>query len=107
MDRRRHRRVLAQVQGFLLGTSHEIEVVTLDLLAGGARFNCDIEVYFRKVIRVRLVIPGASTFRTCDQPNLVNLSSSWTNTKRQKAAVTHNRMAARNRLRSRLRLRLR
>ena len=58
MDRRKHRRVPAQVQGFLLGNSHEIEAVTLDLSVGGARFDCDIEVYAGKVIRVRLVIPG-------------------------------------------------
>ena len=58
IDRRKHRRVPAQVQGFLLGNSHEIEAVTLDLSVGGARFECDIEVYPGKVIRVRLVIPG-------------------------------------------------
>jgi len=59
MNRRKHRRVPAQVQGFLLGNSHEIEAITLDLSVGGARFDCDIEVYPGKVIRVRLVIPGA------------------------------------------------
>ncbi len=58
-ERRQHRRVPAQLQGFLLGNSHEIEAVTLDLSVGGARFDCDIEVYPGKVIRVRLVIPGA------------------------------------------------
>jgi hypothetical protein len=59
MDRRKHRRVPAQVPGFLLGNSHEIEAITLDLSVGGARFECDLEVYPGKVIRVRLVIPGA------------------------------------------------
>jgi len=59
MERRQYRRVPAQVQGFLLGNSHEIEAVTLDLSVGGARFDCDLEVYPGKVIRVRLVIPGA------------------------------------------------
>jgi len=59
MDRRAHRRVPAQLQGFLLGNSHEIEAVTLDLSIGGARFDCDLEVYPGKMIRVRLVIPGA------------------------------------------------
>jgi hypothetical protein len=59
MDRRKHRRVPAQVPGFLLGNSHEIEAITLDISVGGARFDCDIEVYPGKVIRVRLVIPGA------------------------------------------------
>ena len=58
MDRRKHRRVPAQVQGFLLGNSHAIEAVTLDLSIGGARFDCDIQVYPGKVIRVRPVIPG-------------------------------------------------
>ena len=59
MERRQHRRVPAQLQGFLLGNSHEIEAVTLDLSVGGARFDCDLEVYPGKVIRVRLFIPGA------------------------------------------------
>ena len=59
MDRRAHRRVPAQLQGFLLGNSHEIEAVTLDLSIGGARFDCDLKVYPGKVIRVRLVNPGA------------------------------------------------
>jgi hypothetical protein len=59
MERRQHRRVPVQLQGFLLGNSHEIAAVTLDLSVGGARFDCDIEVYPGKVIRVRLIIPGA------------------------------------------------
>ena len=59
MERRQHRRVPVQVQGFLLGNSHETEAVTLDLSVGGARFDCDLEVYPGKVIRVRLVLPGA------------------------------------------------
>jgi hypothetical protein len=58
MERRQHRRVPVQLQGFLLGNSHETEAVTLDLSVGGARFDCDLEVYPGKVIRVRLVIPG-------------------------------------------------
>ena len=59
MERRQHRRVPAQMQGFLLGNSHEVEAVTLDLSVGGAKFECDIEVYPGKAIRVRLIIPGA------------------------------------------------
>jgi PilZ domain len=59
MERRQHRRVPAQVQGFLSGNSHEIEAVTLDLSVGGAKFDSDIEVHPGKIIRVRLVIPGA------------------------------------------------
>jgi hypothetical protein len=58
MDRRQHRRVPAQLQGFLLGNSHEIEAVTLDLSVGGAKFDCELDVYPGKIIRVRLVIPG-------------------------------------------------
>jgi hypothetical protein len=59
MERRTHRRVPVKVQGFLSGNLHEIEAVTLDLSVGGARFDCDLEVYPGKVIRVRLVLPGA------------------------------------------------
>jgi hypothetical protein len=59
MERRQHRRVPAQMQGYLLGNSHEVEAVTLDLSVGGAKFECDLEVYPGKVIRVRLIIPGA------------------------------------------------
>ena len=49
-----------QVQGFLSGNSHEIEGITLDVSVGGARFDCDIEVHPGKVVRVRLVLPGAA-----------------------------------------------
>jgi hypothetical protein len=59
VERRIHRRAPVQVQGFLSGNSHEIEAVTLDLSVGGARFECDLEVYPGKVIRVRLALPGA------------------------------------------------
>jgi hypothetical protein len=59
MDRRKHRRVPAQVQGFLLGNSHEVETATLDLSIGGAKFESDLDVYPGKMIRVRLIIPGA------------------------------------------------
>ena len=59
MERRQHRRVPVQVRGFLLGNSHETEAVTLDLSVSGAKFECDLEVYPGKVIRVRLIIPGA------------------------------------------------
>jgi hypothetical protein len=59
MERRQHRRVPVQVQGFLSGNSHETEAVTLDLSVGGAKFDCDLEVFPGKVIRVRLVIPGS------------------------------------------------
>ena len=49
----------AQVQGFLLANSHEIEAVTLDLSVCDAKFDCDLKVYPDKVIPARLAIPGA------------------------------------------------
>ena len=58
MERRKHRRVPAQVQGFLLGNSHEVKGQTLDLSLGGARFESDLDVFPGKVIVVRLVVPG-------------------------------------------------
>lgn len=61
MDRRKHRRVPVQIQGFLLGNSHEIEGHTLDLSLGGARFESDLEVFPGKTIMVRLVVPGAES----------------------------------------------
>lgn len=67
MERRQHRRVPVQLQGFLLGNSHETEAVTLDLSVGGARFDCDLEVYPGKIIRVRLVIPGAEEPLSIDE----------------------------------------
>ena len=58
MERRKHRRVPVQIQGFLLGNSHEVESHTLDLSLGGARFESDLDVFPGKVIVVRLVVPG-------------------------------------------------
>jgi len=58
MERRKHRRVPAQIQGFLLGNSHEVEGHTLDLSLAGARFESDLEVFPGKVIVIRLVVPG-------------------------------------------------
>jgi len=58
MERRRHRRVPAQVQGFLLGNSHEVDGHTLDLSLGGARFESELDVFPGKVIVIRLVVPG-------------------------------------------------
>jgi len=61
MERRRHRRVPLQIQGFLLGNSHEIEGHTLDLSLGGGRFEKNITVFPGKTIMVRLVVPGAES----------------------------------------------
>jgi len=61
MERRKHRRVPLQIQGFLLGNSHEIEGHTLDVSVGGARFESELDVFPGKTIMVRLVIPGAES----------------------------------------------
>lgn len=61
MERRKHRRVPVQIQGFLLGNSHEIEGHTLDLSLGGARFESDLDVFPGKTIVVRLVVPGTES----------------------------------------------
>ncbi|HKR81199.1 MAG TPA: PilZ domain-containing protein [Nitrospira sp.] len=61
MERRRHRRVPVQVQGYLLGNSHEIEGHTLDLSLGGAKFESELAVFPGKTIMVRLVVPGAES----------------------------------------------
>jgi len=53
--------VSAQVQGFLLGNSHEVEGHTLDLSLGGAKFESELDVFPGKVIVVRLVVPGLET----------------------------------------------
>ena len=66
MERRKHRRVPVQIQGYLLGNSHEVEGHTLDLSLGGARFESDLDVFPGKVIMVRLVVPGL------DEPLSIN-----------------------------------
>jgi hypothetical protein len=58
MERRQHRRVPAQLKSLLLGNSHEVEGVTLDLSIAGARIESDIDVFPGKQIRVRLMVPG-------------------------------------------------
>lgn len=58
MERRKHRRIPAQVQGFLLGNSHEVEGKTIDLSLGGAKFESELNVHPGKVIVIRLVLPG-------------------------------------------------
>ena len=61
MERRKHRRVPLQVQGYLLGNSHEIEGHTIDLSLGGAKFESELAVFPGKTIMVRLVVPGAES----------------------------------------------
>ncbi len=60
MERRKHRRVDAQVEGFFLGNSHEVQGRTLDLSLGGARVESDLAVHPGKVILIRLVMPGSA-----------------------------------------------
>jgi pyrroloquinoline quinone (PQQ) biosynthesis protein C len=49
--------VPAQLQGFLLGNSHELEAWPSNSQSV-ARSDCDLEVYSYKMIRVRLTTPG-------------------------------------------------
>src|SRR5262249_37960984 len=67
MERRQHRRIPAQLKSLLLGNSHEVEGVTLDLSIGGARIESDIAVFPGKQLRVRLVVPGEEELLSIDQ----------------------------------------
>jgi hypothetical protein len=67
MERRQHRRVPAQLKSLLLGNSHEVEGITLDLSIGGARIESEIDVFPGKQIRVRLVVPGEKEPLLIDQ----------------------------------------
>jgi hypothetical protein len=67
MERRQHRRVPAHLKSLLLGNSHEVEGITLDLSIGGARIESDIDVFPGKQIRVRLVVPGEEEPLLIDQ----------------------------------------
>jgi PilZ domain len=67
MERRQHRRVPAQLKSLLLGNSHEVEGVTLDLSIGGARIESEIDVFPGKQIRVRLIVPGVEEPLLIDQ----------------------------------------
>jgi hypothetical protein len=58
MERRKHRRVPAQIKGLLCGNSHEVEGTTVDLSLGGAKIESDLNVHPGKVIVIRLMIPG-------------------------------------------------
>lgn len=66
-ERRQHRRVPARLKSLLLGNSHEVEGITLDLSIGGARIESDIDVFPGKQIRVRLVVPGEEEPLLIDQ----------------------------------------
>ncbi len=61
MERRRHRRVPAQVKSLLRANSHEVEGEILDLSLGGALVESSLEVQPGKQIAVKLIVPGDDT----------------------------------------------
>lgn len=61
MERRRHRRVPAQVKSLLRANSHEVEGEVLDLSLGGARVKSSLDVQPGKQIAVKLIVPGDDT----------------------------------------------
>ncbi len=61
MERRRHRRVHAQLKSWLRANSHEVESETIDLSLGGAKFSSALPVEFGKQVTVKIVIPGTDT----------------------------------------------
>jgi len=60
MERRRHRRIPAQLQSLLRANSHEIEGVTVDLSLGGAKFESGLAVQPGKLLVVKLIVPGVN-----------------------------------------------
>ena len=58
MERRRHRRVPAQVRSLLQANSHEVEGEALDLSLGGARIESSLIVQPGRQIAVKLIVPG-------------------------------------------------
>ena len=61
MERRRHRRVSAQVKSLLRANSHEVEGETVDLSLGGARIESALVVQPGRQIAVKLIVPGRYT----------------------------------------------
>jgi c-di-GMP-binding flagellar brake protein YcgR len=61
MERRRHRRVSAQVKSLLRANSHEVEGETVDLSLGGARIESSLVVQPGRQIAVKLIVPGDDT----------------------------------------------
>ena len=61
MERRRHRRVPAQVKSLLRENSHEVEGETVDLSLGGARIESALVVQPGRQIAVKLIAPGDDT----------------------------------------------
>ena len=61
MERRRHRRVRAQVKSLLRANSREVEGEALDLSLGGARIESSLVVQPGRQIAVKLIVPGDDT----------------------------------------------
>jgi len=61
MERRRHRRVSAQVKSLIKANSHEVEGETMDLSVGGARIESSLVVQPGNQITVKLILPGDDT----------------------------------------------
>ncbi len=61
MERRRHRRVSAQVKSVLRANSHEVEGAVRDLSLGGARVESALEVQPGAQIAIKLIVPGDDT----------------------------------------------
>lgn len=58
MERRRHRRVPAQLRSLLRANSHDVEGETVDLSIGGARVDSELVVQPGKLMAVTLIVPG-------------------------------------------------
>lgn len=61
MERRRHRRVHAQLKSWVRANSHEVESKTVDLSIGGAKIEGPLPVEPGCQVIVKLIIPGAAT----------------------------------------------
>ena len=59
MERRRHRRVRANIKSMLEANAQEVEGKTSDLSIGGAQFESSLPVNPGKQVTVKLVVPGA------------------------------------------------
>lgn len=60
MERRKHRRVPAQITSLLRANAHEVEGETVDLSLGGAKFESRLAVQPGRQMTVTLIIPGVN-----------------------------------------------
>jgi len=61
MERRRHRRVRAQIKSLLKANAEAVEGEAVDLSIGGAQMTSPLAMKPGKQVTVKLVIPGADT----------------------------------------------